>query len=51
MPLVPILGSIRLEEDFISLATEKDIYLLAYREWDYMDILNFDQIAGKGNKV
>jgi len=47
MPLVPIFGSIRFEESFIPLATQRGIYLLAYREWDYMDILNFDQISGK----
>ena len=44
MPLVPIFGSIRFEDDFIRHATARGIYLLAYREWDYMDILNFDDI-------
>ncbi len=45
MPLVPIFGSIRFEDDFIPLATARGIYLLAYREWDYMDIVNFDNLA------
>lgn len=47
MPLVPIFGSVRFEEDFIPLATVRGIYLLAYREWDYMDILNFDEVSNK----
>jgi len=29
------------------LATEKKIYLLAYREWEYMDFLNFDKLGQK----
>ena len=45
MSLVPIFGSIRFEADFIPLATARGIYLLAYREWDYMDILNFDDLG------
>lgn len=48
MPLVPIFGSIRFEEDFIPLATQRGIYILAYREWDYMDILNFDALSKEG---
>ena len=44
MPLIPIFGSLRFEDPFIPLATARGIYLLAYREWDYMDILNFDEI-------
>jgi len=29
----------------IQLATEEKIYLLAYREWEYMDFLNFDKLG------
>lgn len=49
MPLTLILGAIRFEEDFIPLATKRNIYLLAYREWDYMDILNFEEISESGS--
>ena len=45
MPIVPIFGSLRFEDRFIPMATCRGIYLLAYREWDYMDILNFDEIS------
>ena len=44
MPLIPVFGSLRFEDSFIPLATARGIYLIAYREWDYMDILNFDEI-------
>ena len=44
MPIIPIFGSLRFEDRFIQMATCRGIYLLAYREWDYMDILNFDEI-------
>ena len=49
MPLTLILGAIRFEEDFIPLATKRNIYLLAYREWDYMDILNFEEVSESGS--
>jgi Holliday junction resolvase-like predicted endonuclease len=42
--LIPIFASLRFEEDMINLASKHGIYLLAYREWEYMDILNFDRI-------
>jgi len=45
MPLTLIFGAIRFEADFIPLATKRNIYLLAYREWDYMDILNFQEVS------
>ncbi len=44
MPLTLIFGSLRFEEDFIPLATCRTVYLMAYREWEYMDILNFDEL-------
>ncbi|GAB6161238.1 hypothetical protein JCM12298_03970 [Desulfothermus naphthae] len=47
--LVLIFGSIRLEEDILNLLTKKGIYGMAYRDWEYMDILNFDQIPFNGN--
>jgi len=44
MRLVPIFASLRFDEKLVRLAGEKNIYVLAYREWDYMDILNFDDV-------
>lgn len=42
--LIPVFGSLRFDDDLIKLAVREKIYLLAYREWEYMDILNFEQI-------
>jgi hypothetical protein len=30
--------------EFIVKITEKGFYAFAYREWEYMDILNFDEM-------
>jgi len=45
--LIPVFASLRFEENMIQLATDEKIYLLAYREWEYMDFLNFDGLAEK----
>ena len=45
--LIPIFASLRFDEKMIQLATDKKIYLLAYREWEYMDFLNFDKLDKK----
>ncbi|NUQ23567.1 MAG: hypothetical protein HUU34_06420 [Saprospiraceae bacterium] len=42
--LIPIFAGLRFEKPFIDKATGKGIYVMAYREWDYMDILNFDNL-------
>jgi gas vesicle protein len=42
--LVLIFASIRIEEDLLNLLTKNRIYAMAYREWEYMDILNFDEV-------
>lgn len=39
------MGSIVFPEDMIHYASKNGIYAMAYREWDYVDILNFDDIA------
>jgi hypothetical protein len=44
--IIPIFGSIIFSENVIKYATKKGLYLMAYREWEYMDILNFDEIQG-----
>ncbi len=43
--LILIFASLRLEEDIINLLTKLGIYGMAYREWEYMDILNFDEVC------
>ena len=47
LTLVPVLAGLRFEDSFLPLATEAGVYLLAYREWDYMDLLHFDAIQSK----
>ncbi len=42
--IIPLFASLRFEEELIRAASEKNVYLLAYREWDYMDILNFENV-------
>ncbi len=42
--LIPIFASLRLEEDIVDYLTQNRIYAMAYREWDYMDILNFEEL-------
>jgi len=50
--LTLIFASLRFDEDIISLASREGVYVLAYREWDYMDILNFEAVelgSGQGS--
>ena len=42
--IVPILASLSMDENTVNTLTKNKIYAMAYREWEYMDILNFDQI-------
>ena len=44
--IVPILASLKIEREVINRLTRERIYGMAYREWEYMDILNFDEIKG-----
>jgi len=44
--LTLIFASLRFDENIILLASQENIYVLAYREWDYMDILNFEDVPG-----
>ncbi len=45
--LIPIFASLRLEEEIVGFATENGIYAMAYREWDYMDLLNYEAIQAR----
>jgi len=40
--IVPILASLKIGEDVLNKLTKEKIYGMAYREWKYMDILNFE---------
>jgi len=39
-----IFGSIAFPDNVIRYASKSSIYVMAWREWEYMDILNFDEI-------
>ena len=45
--LVLIFASLRLEEDILNLLTKQKILGMAYKEWEYMDILNFSDVYGE----
>ena len=42
--LIIIFASLRIPEEIVKYLTERKIYAMAYREWEYMDILNFDEV-------
>ncbi|MEK7396048.1 MAG: hypothetical protein AAB116_03830 [Candidatus Poribacteria bacterium] len=45
--VIPIFASIVFPEHIIQYATRKGLYVMAYREWEYMDIINFDEVSKK----
>jgi len=42
--LIPVFAGLRFDEDIVELASSRKVYVMAYREWDYMDILNFEKV-------
>lgn len=42
--LIVIFASITFPEQIVKKASKNKIYVMAWREWEYMDILNFDDI-------
>ncbi|ACN99809.1 conserved hypothetical protein [Sulfurihydrogenibium azorense Az-Fu1] len=42
--IVPILASLSMDENTVNILTKNKIYAMAYREWEYLDILNFNQL-------
>lgn len=42
--LVSIFASVYLPISLVNLCSREGFYAMSYREWDYMDILNFDKI-------
>lgn len=43
-PIIPIMGGLSFSAKMITFASESGVYVMGYREWDYLDILNFDQV-------
>jgi len=42
--IVLIMASLSFKDDFIRRLTEEGIYAMAYREWEFMDLLNFEDL-------
>lgn len=42
--IIPIFAGLRFDGELVKLASAGNVYVLAYREWDYMDILNFGDV-------
>lgn len=49
LEVVPVFGSILFPENVIKYATKRKLYVMAYREWDYVDILNFSEVSGEAS--
>ncbi|RMD51823.1 MAG: hypothetical protein D6828_06660, partial [Nitrospirae bacterium] len=45
--LIIIFGSITFPENIIKYASRLGVYVMGWREWEYMDILNYDEIKKK----
>ncbi|MES0334954.1 MAG: hypothetical protein SFH39_01155 [Candidatus Magnetobacterium sp. LHC-1] len=43
MPVIPFLGSIVIDDHVINYASKKGLYTIAFRDWLYLDILNFEE--------
>ena len=42
--VIPIYASLMFDDEIIDYATKKGLYLVAYIDWEYMDIINFDKV-------
>jgi uncharacterized protein YhaN len=42
--IIPIIASLRFDNHVIQFCTENNILAMAYREWEYMDLLNFNEV-------
>jgi hypothetical protein len=42
--IIPVFASISMDKKTITECTRLGVYAMAYREWDYMDLLNFEEL-------
>ena len=47
LQMVPIFAALRFDQELVDFGTKEKVYMLAYREWDYMDILDFEALKTK----
>lgn len=45
--LIAIFGSIIFPENVLKYASRSGIYVMGWREWEYMDVLNFDEVVNQ----
>ncbi|MBF0342818.1 MAG: hypothetical protein HQL06_01175 [Nitrospirae bacterium] len=45
--IIPMLASVVFKDNIIKFASRKGLYVVAYREWEYLDILNLDDINAR----
>ncbi|MBF0343649.1 MAG: hypothetical protein HQL06_05385 [Nitrospirae bacterium] len=45
--IIPMLANIVIDRSIISYANKKGLYVVAYKHWEYLDILNFKKICTK----
>lgn len=45
--VVPIVATVLFPDNIINFLTKNNIYAMAYKEWEYMDILNFEDINNR----
>jgi hypothetical protein len=43
--VIPIFAGIVFSDEIVKYASRKGLYVMAYREWEYMDIINFDEVT------
>lgn len=43
-PLYPILASLRVDPSVVDYCTASRVYVMTYREWDYMDLVNLEEV-------
>ncbi len=43
--IIPMLASIVIDKSIINYANKKGLYVVAYKQWEYLDILNFKKIG------
>ncbi len=49
--LIPIFASLNIDENFVNMLTKRGFYAMAYREWDYMDILNYEALEKRKRRI
>lgn len=46
--VIPMYASIVFPDEIIKYATKRGLYVMAYKEWEYVDILNFEEVSAHG---